>query len=201
MIQLLLATNNTHKVGEIAGLMARLQPSVSVGSAQWAGGMPQVDETAGTFIGNAQLKAQALRMFAPPEAWVLADDSGLAVDALDGAPGVYSSRYAGSDATDAENMAKLLEALAGVPVNRRTARFVCVLALIGPSGVEAQFEGTVEGTILEEPRGKLGFGYDPVFAPTGYDRSFAELGPDIKDQFSHRARALEQLAAWIDERF
>ncbi len=127
--------------------------------------------------------------------WALADDSGLEVDALDGAPGVYSSRYAGESADDDANNEKLLRALRDMPV--RDARFRCVLALSSPAGRAQIVEGKCRGRIAIEKRGRNGFGYDPLFIPEGYEQTLAELGPDVKNSVSHRAAALrEALARW-----
>lgn len=166
-------------------------------SARSVGGMPIVPETAGTFAGNARLKAEALRHLAPTGAWVLADDSGLSCDAVDGAPGVDSAIYAGPRATDAENRTKLLAALTGVPVARRTARFTCHLVLLGPAGEDAEFTGHCEGSILEAERGEGGFGYDSLFMPAGHMQTFGELPSATKDALSHRARAFAAMATWL----
>ncbi len=195
-----LATSNRHKADELERLLAeRGLERVSVRTAADAGGMPWVDEDSNTFEGNARLKARAFKQRAGDRAWVLADDSGLEVDALGGAPGVYSARYAGAEATDAENNARLLGALEGKPVCDRSARFRCCLVLIAPDGTEESFEGVCEGRIAMEPSGKHGFGYDPVFVPAGYARSFGELGESVKSRISHRARALEKLGARLAE--
>lgn len=162
--------------------------------AQVLGGMPEVDEDADSFYGNARLKADALWELASRiGAWVLSDDSGLAVDALQGAPGVYSARYAGPDASDSENVEKLLNALQGVSQNKRSAKFVCSLCLIDPAGTLFAADGYCSGTIANEPRGNHGFGYDPVFIPRGYQETFGELGSSIKRELSHRAEALQNL--------
>ena len=197
MKRLLLATGNAHKAEEFARMFAEAGLPCEVASAREVGGMPVVPETAGTFAGNARLKAEALRRLAPAGAWVLADDSGLSCDALGGAPGVDSAIYAGPRATDAENRAKLLAALAGVPAARRTARFTCHLVLLGPDGEDAEFTGHCEGRILESERGAGGFGYDSLFVPAGHDASFGELPAATKDALSHRARAFAAMAAWL----
>jgi XTP/dITP diphosphohydrolase len=150
--------------------------------------MPPVEETAGSFDGNARLKAEALLALAGPEDWVLADDSGLEVDALGGAPGVFSARYAGEPCDYAANNEKILRELAGEQ-NRR-ARFVTVIALCRPGAAPLTVTGTCEGTIIEEPRGSKGFGYDPLFVPDGYSETFAELPSEVKNKISHRANAL-----------
>jgi len=131
------------------------------------------------------------------ESLVLADDSGLEVDALQGAPGVYSARYAGPDADDRANNDKLLTELLGVPMEKRTARFRCVMVVARAGIALGEFEGSVEGKILEQAAGVGGFGYDPLFVPEGYTQSFAELGPGIKNGLSHRARAMEELVDWL----
>ncbi|PXA04107.1 non-canonical purine NTP pyrophosphatase, RdgB/HAM1 family [Coraliomargarita sinensis] len=191
MTSLIIATGNPHKTEEFAQLLNGT--NFSVESAASCGGMPEVVENGATFADNAQLKAEALRAIAPANAWVMADDSGLEVDALDGAPGIYSARYAGPSATDQDNLEKLLHALGDLPELERTARFRCVLCLMGPDGRAQLFDGTCAGRISEAPSGSSGFGYDPVFVPDGYKRSFAELGETIKGELSHRARAVETM--------
>jgi len=196
-LRLLLATGNAHKAEEFARLFADAGVAAEVLDARAVGGMPRVEETAGTFAGNARLKAEALRRLAPAGTWVLADDSGLSVDALGGAPGVDSAVYAGPRATDAENRAKLLAALSGAPSGRRSARFTCHLVLLGPEGEDMEFTGHCEGEVLSAERGAGGFGYDSLFVPRGRDRTFAELPASDKDELSHRARAFAALAAWL----
>jgi XTP/dITP diphosphohydrolase len=152
----------------------------------------RVEETGMTFAENAALKAvqQAQHL----GRWVLADDSGLAVDALAGAPGVASARFSGPGATDAANNRLLLEQLGGVPLEKRTARFICHMVLADPSGtIRAQSEGACRGRMLFEPRGGQGFGYDPLFEVVEYHRTFAELGIAVKSCLSHRARAARSL--------
>jgi len=187
MRQLILATGNGHKVAEFDGLLAGM--GFEVLSASVCGGMPEVDETGATFAANARLKAEALAAKAPEDTWVLADDSGLEVDALDGAPGVYSARYAGLNASDAANRDKLLEALRDIPDDRRTARFRCVLCLF--RGLEELlYEGRCEGRIAKVAVGNKGFGYDPIFIPEGHEQTFGELGERVKARLSHRAKAV-----------
>jgi XTP/dITP diphosphohydrolase len=197
MNTLFLATGNAHKAREFQQMFAAASLPWTVAGAAALGGMPAAEETADTFSGNALIKARALRPLAPSGAWILADDSGLEVAALGGAPGVYSARYAGKNAKDGENTAKLLRALAAVPDAARAARFVCVLALIQPDGTEKLFEGECPGRIGRAPAGVTGFGYDPVFFPEGFNETFAELGDDVKNKISHRARALEKLFAYL----
>ena len=196
-LRVLLATGNAHKAEEFSRLFREAGVGCEVLSAAAVGGMPRVEETAGTFSGNARLKAEALRRLAPPGAWVLADDSGLSCDALGGAPGVDSAVYAGPRASDADNRAKLLAALAGVGPARRTARFTCHLVLLGPGGEDMEFTGHCEGVILESERGEGGFGYDALFVPRGQARTFAETPAAEKDALSHRAQAFAALAAWL----
>ena len=159
--------------------------------------MPAVVEDAGTFAGNARKKAQALRTRLPAEAWALADDSGLCVDALNGAPGVESAYYAGPQGDGAANLAKLIRVLDEVPEPHRTAHFRCVLVALGPGDVEHLFVGVCSGHLLRAPRGGQGFGYDPIFVPHGHQRSFAEMSEAEKNIISHRALAWARLAEWI----
>jgi XTP/dITP diphosphohydrolase len=192
-----LATGNAHKLREFEQMFAAAGLAWEIEGAGKLGGMPAVEESAEMFAGNALIKARALRARVPAGAWVLADDSGLEVAALGGAPGVWSARFAGPQAKDGENTAKLLRELAGVPAGGRAARFVCVLALIGPGGEERIFEGACGGRIGTELAGGGGFGYDPVFYPTGFENTYAELGDEEKNGISHRGRAMEKLVEWV----
>jgi len=201
-MDVVLASGNPKKAAELRALLAPLDVVVLFPSD--VGGLPEVDEDRDTFAGNARKKAESGARASGR--WCLADDSGLCVDALDGAPGVLSARYAGTHGDDAANNAKLLGALQGLPPEQRGARFVCALALASPSGeTEAVFEGEVRGRILDAPRGEGGFGYDPLFLFTEPDRpetgrGFAELSQADKAAVSHRGRALrgltEHLARW-----
>jgi XTP/dITP diphosphohydrolase len=195
MSTLYLASGNAHKIRELAEMARQAKASFTLKSANEIGGMPEVVEDAGTLEGNARKKALALVPQLPADAWALADDSGLIVDALDGAPGVYSARYAGENATDAENNAKLLEVMKGVPEAERTARFACVLVARNAAGDEHVFTGFSEGVITFAPAGNKGFGYGPVFKPEGFDQTYAELGDAVKLKLSHRARAFSALLA------
>jgi len=177
---------------------SRLLPLEIISAAE-VGGMPPVVEDAGSFVGNAGKKARALKERLPAGAWALSDDSGLCVDALGGAPGVESAYYAGPRASGAENLAKLVTVLREVPSESRAAHFTCVLVLIGPDGAEHEFEGRCDGRLLREPAGGGGFGYDPLFVPDGYDRTFAELDASIKNKLSHRGRAWAALISWLNE--
>jgi XTP/dITP diphosphohydrolase len=188
--RLLLASGNPGKLVELRALLRGLP--VEVGARP---DLPDVAETGETFVENAILKAHAAALWSGE--WALADDSGLEVDALDGAPGVLSRRYAGPGATDAERNARLLAELAGVPDARRTARFRCAVALAAPDGRVWTAEGTCEGRIAHAPRGEHGFGYDPIFRLPDLNRTMAELLPEEKDRLSHRARALAAMAQVI----
>ena len=196
-MKLFLASANAHKAAELQGLADLAALPVEIISARVVGGMPAVAEDTGTFAGNARKKALALRAKLPAEAWVIADDSGLCVDALDGGPGVESAYYAGPQGESAANLAKLVAMMRDVPDGRRGAHFVCVLLVAGPAGTEQLFEGVCGGELLRAPRGGAGFGYDPLFVPTGHAQTFAELGDATKNKLSHRARAWAKFAAWV----
>jgi XTP/dITP diphosphohydrolase len=187
MIELVIGTANPHKRREIESILAGT-PVVCLGPGD-VGAWPDVIEDRDTLEGNAAKKA--CEVAGAVDRLVVADDSGLEVDALDGRPGVYSARYAGPECNYAANNEKLLRELEGVPDHRRTAAFRCVMALASPSGLLFSVQGRVEGRITTAPRGAGGFGYDPVFLypPTG--RTFAEMPPDRKNSVSHRHRALE----------
>lgn len=192
MVKLLVATNNPGKVREYAELLAGLPGPISFTLPAQEGLTLEVEETGDTFEENARLKAQA---FARASGLLtLADDSGLEVDALGGAPGVRSARYAGPGASDVDRYRKLLRALEGVPQGQRSARFHCVVAVGLPGGELYTAEGLCEGEIGFSPKGDHGFGYDPVFIVEGYQgQTMAELPPHVKNQISHRARALHAI--------
>jgi len=194
------ASGNAHKVTELQALARRDGLAVVLRSAGEVGGMPPVVEDAGTFEGNASKKARALRTRLPPGAWALADDSGLCVDALGGAPGVESAYFAGPEGDPAANLRKLVETLRGVPAARRAAHFRCVLVLLDPDGEEHVFSGRCDGTLRDEPTGGLGFGYDPLFVPREAAETFAELPEAEKNRLSHRSRAWARLAEWLSQR-
>ena len=183
-MKILAATGNQHKVKEFRQILGPL--GFEVLSTEDVGELPEVDETGSTFEENAILKARAIAEFCNMP--VLADDSGLEVFSLDGAPGIYSARYAGEDATNEERMEKLLGELSDIA--DRSARFVCVIAIAGPEALYGVSEGEVRGLIATSPKGANGFGYDPIFLPDGDCRSFAEMTAAEKDAISHRARAL-----------
>lgn len=193
MNRLLIATRNAHKLAEIRTILDL--PDFEIVGADEIAGLPEVEEDAETFEGNALKKARTLRDASG--LWTLADDSGLEVDALNGAPGVYSARYAGEPTDSAANNRKLLAALAGR--TDRTARFRCVIALAAPDGREWTVDGRCEGRIALAPSGAEGFGYDPLFVPEGHTISFAEMSSAEKNAISHRGRALAKAAAeWRD---
>ena len=192
MHQLLLATRNRHKTGELA---AMLGADFQVTDLMAHPDMPEIDETGMTFLENATLKALAASRFCGDARLVLADDSGLEVDALGGAPGVRSARFAGPKAGDRENTALLLSRLGNT--QERTARFRCVIAIARDGALAATFDGACEGRIIETPRGCEGFGYDPVFVPEGHTQTFAELPGEVKNRISHRAGAMQQALAWL----
>jgi XTP/dITP diphosphohydrolase len=199
-MKLFLASGNSHKVAELQSLADSSGVSVEIVSARAVGGMPPVVEDTGTFVGNARKKALALRAKLPPDGWALADDSGLCVDALGGGPGVESAYYAGPQGDSAANLTKLVAVMRDIPPDRRSAYFVCTLVLIDAGGEEHVFEGRCAGRLQREPRGGAGFGYDPLFVPDGFEVSFAELGEDVKNRISHRARAWAKLAEWLRNR-
>lgn len=194
-----LASGNRHKVEEMQRLADATPATRALGLHVRPAKMPPVEEDTGTFVGNARKKAVALQATLPADAWVLADDSGVCVDALNGAPGVESAYYAGPEGDAAANLRKLVAKMRGVPEERRGARFVCVLLLAGPGGVEQVFEGRCSGRLRMEPAGNAGFGYDPIFTPDGHTLSYAELGDEIKNRISHRARAFAALIEWLKQ--
>lgn len=187
---LIFATRNAHKTAEVR---AMLGPGFEVRNAADFPDFPEIEETGTTFLENARLKA--LGISARIGGWVLSDDSGLEVDALGGAPGVWSSSYGGVEGDHARNNARLLREMAGMADRR--ARFRCTMVLARDGSEVAHFSGTVEGRILEAPEGGGGFGYDPLFAPEGHDASFASLGAEVKNQLSHRGRALAQVVDYL----
>ncbi len=223
MTTLIIATRNAHKVDEIRAILGDGFRCRSLGEFS---GAPAGVEDGETFEDNAAKKAltparwlaehvatdQKIKAFFAGPVFVLADDSGLEVDALGGAPGVHSARFAALDdalapahanSSDQANNAKLLRLLQNVAGGNRAARFKCVMALVpvdslGTVGTPRFFQGTCEGKIAIEPSGRGGFGYDPLFVPDGFRESFAELGEEIKNRLSHRARALEKLASALD---
>lgn len=191
MKEILIATNNQGKKKDFEALF--LPHGIKVITLQDIEGAIDVEETGKTFEENARLKAETVANLLGKT--VIADDSGLEIDALNGAPGVYSARYAGINSTDDENIDKALEALQGVSSEERTARFRCVLAVASPNSETVFFSGSCEGVILEERRGTNGFGYDPIFYVPSKDRTMAELTAEEKSEVSHRGVALAKLQA------
>jgi XTP/dITP diphosphohydrolase len=195
--RLLLATRNAGKLAELQRLLESAVPGVEVVGMRDVDEYPEAPETGATFAENALLKArEAVRYTGLP---AVADDSGLAVDALNGMPGVLSARWSGRHGDDDANTALLLGQLADVPDERRGAAFVCAAALVTPDGTERVLEREWRGTVLREKRGSNGFGYDPVFVPDGLDRTSAELTPAEKDARSHRGQAFAALVPVLAE--
>ena len=183
---LLISSRNAHKIREIQAILGR--PGLEIRSVADFPDLPDVEEDSDTFVGNALKKARELARASG--LWTIADDSGLEVDVLEGEPGVMSARYAGEHGRDSANNEKLLRKLDGV--TNRGAQFHSAVALVSPDGREWVAEGICRGTLLTEGRGTGGFGYDPLFVPDGYDKTFAELGSEVKNRISHRARALAE---------
>ena len=192
MIKFVIASGNKHKIEEIkAILQSELDCEISVISMKEAGFTEDIEENGSTFFENAYIKANALKN----EAWfAIADDSGLSVDYLDGAPGVYSARFAGEPCNDKNNNDKLLELLKNVPAEKRTAHFVSAIVCIAPDGDCISAIGKCPGTILTSPRGNGGFGYDPLFYYADLDKTFAEITPEEKNSISHRAKSMREFA-------
>ena len=188
-MKLVLATRNEGKVREI-GEILKDENGIELLSLRNYPDAPDVVEDGRTYEENAIKKASVLAEYSGH--LTIADDSGLAVDALDGAPGIHSARYAGENASDEDRIVKLLDALQDVPDNRRSGRFICAVAIAEPHAQVQVVRGVCEGRIIRTPRGTAGFGYDPIFVPVGYERTFAELGDEIKNQISHRAKALDE---------
>ena len=185
---LVLATHNIHKQTEMKFILSRLGVTV-IGLDQFPE-IKSIEETGTTLIENALIKARTVHELTGLPS--LADDTGLEVDALNGAPGVYSARFAGENATFEDNVNKMLIALNGIPFDKRRARFRTVLAFVD-SDSELSEDGVIEGSILNKARGKDGFGYDPIFQPKSYDITFAEMTSEEKNRISHRARALDKM--------
>jgi XTP/dITP diphosphohydrolase len=191
VIELVVATRNTHKTREIQHILG---PEFRLRDLEAHPEVSEIRESGRSFEENAKLKALAASRHLP--ALVIADDSGLEVDALGGAPGIYSARYAGANATERDKIDKLLRQLERVRAtdDRRRARFRCVVALARNTTLLGTFEGIVEGRIANEVRGDYGFGYDPIFIPEGFEQTFGELPKEVKNAISHRAQAIRALA-------
>lgn len=195
-MDLLLASSNAHKVREFRDMLKRF-PHIELLSFHQCANYEPPEETGESFLENATLKAEhAAKHF---KTWVLADDSGLVVPALKGQPGVHSRRYAGFDATDAENRRKLLEAMQHLQNSEeRTAYYECCLVIANADGFKKSFVGTCEGYIAQQERGRHGFGYDSLFIKYDYDKTFGELDESIKNRISHRRKAFERLITFLE---
>ena len=190
--RVVLATRNQHKVAELRRILETADLDVDLVGTEQFPDLPDVAETGSTFAANALLKANDVAQRTGLIA--IADDSGLCVDALNGMPGILSARWAGKHGDDAANLQLVLAQLADVPPNRRGAAFHCAAAVATPEGEERVVEGVLDGSLMTEPRGSNGFGYDPIFTPRGYVLTTAELTPDEKDAISHRGQAFRALA-------
>jgi XTP/dITP diphosphohydrolase len=187
-----IASRNAHKLRELARICADWPVEWVTVENHDPASFPDVEETGATYLDNASLKAtQVAASLALP---AIADDSGIEVDALGGAPGPRSARYAGEHATDEQNLDALVRAVRGVPAGGRTARYRCVAAIAWPDGRTLHAEGVCEGALIARRRGTRGFGYDPIFVPAGWDETMAELTDEQKDRISHRGRAFRALA-------
>ena len=192
MHHLLIATRNRHKTGELAALLGS---TFQVEDLTTHPDMPEIEETGATFLENATLKALAASRYFDGDLLVLADDSGLEVDALGGEPGVRSARYSGTGATDRKNLELLLARMQNSV--DRTARFRCAIAIAQNGNLLTDFQGACEGRIIDEPKGFQGFGYDPVFVPEGETHTFAELSAEVKNRISHRGKATQLALGWL----
>lgn len=191
--QIVLATRNSHKAHELERILHDQNLDIEILTIDKFPDAPEVPETEVTFEGNALLKARALVMHTGLPA--VADDSGICIDALDGKPGVLSARWSGAtENIDEENLQLVLKQLTGVSAEQRTAQFVCAAVAVFPDGTELISRGVVQGEVIEVPRGENGFGYDPIFLPSGSTKTTAEMSPAEKDLISHRGQALRDLA-------
>ena len=198
MKKIVLATANTHKVIEFQRILNELIPGLVLVKATDFPGVPDIEETGSTFAENALIKAKAINEFTNLPA--LADDSGLVVDALNGAPGVFSARYAGIEANDKANVAKLLSEIKDIEQSLLSARFECAIALVDKSqNLELVVDGQMLGQVIKEIRGENGFGYDPIFVPQGLTKTSAELTDVEKDQISHRGLALRKMSVILKQ--
>ena len=193
-MELILASRNKKKIKEMETILATHFPGIHILSLDDVGFEGDIEENGTTYEDNALIKARTAVEAGNHQYPAIADDSGLSVDALDGAPGVYSARYAGGHGDDAANNALLLKNLAHLPVSERTARFVCCIALVYPDGRELTVRGETEGHIIDEARGEGGFGYDPYFYYAPFGKTFSELSAEEKNAISHRGKAIAKLA-------
>lgn len=192
-MQIVLATRNKGKIRELERIFAEELPEVHLLGTDSFPDLADVEETEDSFEGNALLKAKAVSDFTHLPA--IADDSGLAVDHLAGAPGIYSARYSGIHGDDEANLQKVLREMEGV--SNRRAQFVCAAAFAAPNGYTHVLRAQMEGALITEPRGENGFGYDPIFVPSGYSETTGEMSPELKDSISHRGKAMRALAHLI----
>ena len=193
-MELILASRNKKKIQEVEAILATHFPNVRILSLDDVGYVGDIEENGTTYEENALIKARTAVEAGNHRYAAIADDSGLSVDALDGAPGVYSARDAGGHGDDAANNALLLKNLSHLPVSERTARFVCCIALVYPDGREMTVRGETEGLIMNEARGNGGFGYDPYFYYPPFGKTFSELSAEEKNAISHRGKAIAKLA-------
>jgi XTP/dITP diphosphohydrolase len=198
MKKIVLATANTHKVIEFQRILNELLPDLELVAASQFPGVPEIEETGSTFAENALIKARAINEFTNLPA--LADDSGLVVEALNGAPGIFSARYAGLPADDLANVMKLLNEIKGLDQSLLSAKFECSIALVDKSqDLELLVEGQMPGQVIKEVRGENGFGYDPIFVPQGLTKTSSELSDSEKDKISHRGIALRKISVILKQ--
>ena len=194
-MEILLATTNVHKIRELKEMLKALPRFLLISLHQFPDYVPP-EEKGATFQENASQKAEhAARELGY---WTLADDSGLIVPSLNGEPGIRSRKYAGPDATDADNRKKLLSAMEHLQTHERTAYYECCIALASPEGLKKSTTGSCEGFIINEPRGRHGFGYDPLFIKNDYDKTFAEIDESTKNRISHRRKAFERISTFLE---
>lgn len=192
-MEIVLATRNKGKIRELERIFASTLPGVKLLGTDAFPDLADVAETEDTFEGNALLKARAVSHFTNLPA--IADDSGLAVDHLGGAPGIFSARYSGVHGDDQANLNKVLREMDGV--TNRKAQFVCAAAFVAPRGYELVLRAEMVGNLIDAPRGEKGFGYDPIFIPIGFNQTTGEMDPELKDSISHRGKAMRELAEEI----
>ena len=194
-VRVVLASRNAHKLIELRRILEQVGLDIELVGTDEFPDLPDVDETGSSFVANALLKAREVCAFTGLPA--IADDSGISVDALNGMPGIYSARWAGTHGDDVANLNLLIAQLDHVAPNKRGAAFHCAAAIVTPEGDERVVEGTLEGTLLTAARGTRGFGYDPIFVPLGYEVTTAEMSDDEKDAISHRGKSLRAIAPHV----
>ena len=196
-MRLVIATSNEDKVREIDEILEGT--GYKAVSMKKAGFCPDIIEDGKTFEENALIKANAVHALTDGTDYVMADDSGICIDALDGAPGIYSARFCGENSTYPEKFAKIFSMLKDVPEEKRTARFVCAIAVVRPDGSSFTVRGEVEGVLHEEPKGENGFGYDPIFYVPEFGMTTAQMPPEQKNSISHRGRALRKMVEQLSK--